>query len=116
MAEGNVPALTRTDDQLVPIKASLPIGKRYLLMDLQKKQKNPIFLISLDILQNTNFFGAFTAFANVPSIYIQHFLNTLTVDTKTDPAHPFVAPPTRDLVIDFVNNLGYPEELQFVST
>ncbi|GKE10252.1 hypothetical protein Tco_1413803 [Tanacetum coccineum] len=35
--------------------------------------------------------------------------------TPKDPAHPFVAPPAEDLVIDFVNNLGYPEELQFVS-
>ncbi|GJR17545.1 integrase, catalytic region, zinc finger, CCHC-type containing protein [Tanacetum coccineum] len=73
MAEGNVPAPTRTDDQLVPVKACLPIGKSNLLMDLQKKQKNPIFLILLDILQNTNFFGAFTTSANVPSIYIQQF-------------------------------------------
>ncbi|GJU79773.1 hypothetical protein Tco_1282138 [Tanacetum coccineum] len=144
MVEGNVPAPTRTDDQLVPIKARLPIGKSNLLMDLQKKQKNPIFLISLDILQNTNLFGAFTASANAPSIYIQQFWNTLTMDTKTgiyslqldelwftlnddllcstlgitpkDPAHPFVAPPAGVLVIDFVNNLGYPEELQFVMT
>ncbi|GJR00948.1 hypothetical protein Tco_0523932 [Tanacetum coccineum] len=91
MSEGNIPVPTRTDDQLVPVKARLPIGKSNLLMDLQRKQKNPIFLISLDILHNTNFFGAFTASTNVPSIYIQ------------------------DLVIDFVKNLGYPEELQFVS-
>ncbi|GJV20118.1 hypothetical protein Tco_1369138 [Tanacetum coccineum] len=111
MAEGNVPAPTRTDDQLVPIKARLPIRKRNLLMDLQKKQKNPIFLISLDILQNTNFFGAFTTFANVPSIYIQQFLNTLTVDTKTGIYSFYWRFGYR-----FVNNLGYPEELQFVST
>ncbi|GKB93866.1 hypothetical protein Tco_0980003, partial [Tanacetum coccineum] len=112
-------------------------------MDLQRKQKNPIFIISFDILQNTNFFGAFTPSANVPSIYIQQFWNTLTMDTKSgiysfqldelwctmdadllrialritpkDPAHPFVAPPAGDLVIDFVNNLGYPKELHFVS-
>ncbi|GKE63701.1 hypothetical protein Tco_1514068, partial [Tanacetum coccineum] len=64
MAEENVPALTRSDDQLVPVKARLLIGKSNLLMDLQRTQKNPIFLISLDILQNTNFFGAFTASAN----------------------------------------------------
>ncbi|GJW83275.1 hypothetical protein Tco_0156420 [Tanacetum coccineum] len=88
MAKGNVPAPTRTDDQLVPVKARLPIGKSNLLMDLQKKQKNPIFLISLDILQNTNFFDAFTASANVPSIYI-HALGI----TPKDLAHPFVAPP-----------------------
>ncbi|GJU83797.1 hypothetical protein Tco_1286162 [Tanacetum coccineum] len=61
MAEENVPAPTRSDAQLVPVKALLPIGKSNLLMDLQKMQKNPIFRISVDILQNTNFFSAFTA-------------------------------------------------------
>nr|GEV08332.1 hypothetical protein [Tanacetum cinerariifolium] len=102
MAKGNVSTPTRTDDQLVPIKAHLSIGKSNLLMDLQKKQKNPIFLISLDILQNTNFFDA-------------DLLRIILGINPKDPAHPFVAPPARDLVIDFVNNLGYPEELQFVS-
>ncbi|GJS18099.1 retrovirus-related pol polyprotein from transposon TNT 1-94 [Tanacetum coccineum] len=121
MAEENVPAPTRTDEQLVPVKVRLLIGKSNLLMDLQKMQKNPIFRISMDILQNTNLFSAFTASADVPSIYIQQFWNTLTMDTNVlgitpkDSAHPFVAPPAVDLVIDFVNNLGYPEELQFVS-
>ncbi|GJT20449.1 retrovirus-related pol polyprotein from transposon TNT 1-94 [Tanacetum coccineum] len=103
--------------------ARLPIGKRNLLMDLQKMQKNPIFRISVDILQNTNFFRAFTASTDVPSIYIQQFWNTLGKDFKTsalgitpkDSAYPFVPPLVGDLVIDFVNNLGYPEELQFVS-
>nr|GEV71583.1 hypothetical protein [Tanacetum cinerariifolium] len=32
-----------------------------------------------------------------------------------DSAHPFVPPPDGDLIIDFVNNLGYLEELYFVS-
>ncbi|GKA41633.1 hypothetical protein Tco_0734293, partial [Tanacetum coccineum] len=76
MAEGNIPAPTRTDDQLVPVKAHLPIRKSNFLMDLQ-----------------TNALGI----------------------TPKDPGHPFVAPPAGDLVIDFVNNLGYPKELQFVS-
>nr|GEY65335.1 hypothetical protein [Tanacetum cinerariifolium] len=70
MAKENVPTPIRTDDQLVPGKARLPIGKSNLLMDLQKMQKNPIFHISLDILQNTNFFRAFTTSEDVPSIYI----------------------------------------------
>ncbi|GKA18181.1 hypothetical protein Tco_0698018 [Tanacetum coccineum] len=59
------------------------IGKENLLLDLQKLQKNPIFLISVDIRQNTNFVRAFTTSANVPSIYIQLFWNTLTHDAKT---------------------------------
>ncbi|GJT27060.1 hypothetical protein Tco_0907335 [Tanacetum coccineum] len=52
-------------------------------MDLQKKQKNPIFLISVDILQNINFFRTFTISADVPSIYVQQFWNTLGKDSKT---------------------------------
>nr|GEX06732.1 ribonuclease H-like domain, reverse transcriptase, RNA-dependent DNA polymerase [Tanacetum cinerariifolium] len=35
--------------------------------------------------------------------------------TPKDPTHPFVAPLSGDLVIDFVNNLEHPEDLQFVS-
>ncbi|GJW43180.1 hypothetical protein Tco_0071979 [Tanacetum coccineum] len=125
MTDENVPAPTRTDKQLVLVKAHLPIGKSNLLMDLQKKQKNPIFLISVDILQNTNFFSTFTASADsgIYSFQLDELWFTLDVDllhsalgiTPKDSTHPFVAPPVGDLVIDFVNNLGYPEELQFVS-
>ncbi|GKE60971.1 retrovirus-related pol polyprotein from transposon TNT 1-94, partial [Tanacetum coccineum] len=50
MAEENVPAPIRTDEQLIPVKARLPIEKSNLLMDLQKMQKNPIFCISVDLL------------------------------------------------------------------
>ncbi|GKA56000.1 retrovirus-related pol polyprotein from transposon TNT 1-94 [Tanacetum coccineum] len=73
MANENVldPSPTRSDDQILPFAAWLPIGKRNFVLDLQKKQKNPIFQISMDILQNTNFFRAFTASASVPAIYIQ---------------------------------------------
>ncbi|GJR42784.1 hypothetical protein Tco_1310887 [Tanacetum coccineum] len=50
---------------------------------LKKLQKNPIFCISVDIRQNTYFVRAVTTLANVPSIYIQLFWNTLTHDVKT---------------------------------
>ncbi|GJY70877.1 hypothetical protein Tco_0474580 [Tanacetum coccineum] len=105
MADENFPTPTRTDDQLVLVKARLSIGKSNILMDLQKMQKNPIFYMLVDILQNTNFFSAFTALPDVPSIYIQQFWNTLTMDTNAlgitpkDHTYPFVAPPTRDLAI-----------------
>ncbi|GJU15370.1 hypothetical protein Tco_1143336 [Tanacetum coccineum] len=118
MAEENLPAPTRSDEQLVPVKAHLPYGKSNLLLDLQKLQKNPIFCISVDILQNTNFFRAFFASANVPSIYIQQFWNTLTHEAKTgiiDPANLFVSPLAGEIVMDFVNELGYPEAIHFVS-
>nr|GEW00080.1 hypothetical protein [Tanacetum cinerariifolium] len=88
--------------------------------------QEPIFRVSVDILNNTNFFRAFTASAGVSSIYVQQFWNTLAKDTKTgvysfqldelwfnlnvdllrnglgitpkDSAHPFVPPPVGDLV------------------
>ncbi|GJX09143.1 hypothetical protein Tco_0474339 [Tanacetum coccineum] len=72
MADKNVPAPApiRSDDQIFPFAAWVPIGKSNYILDLQKKQKNPIFQILVDILQNINFFRAITALASVPSIYI----------------------------------------------
>ncbi|GJV42449.1 hypothetical protein Tco_1420889 [Tanacetum coccineum] len=90
MAEQNVPSQppTRTDEQIVPRSQWLIIGKSNLLFNAQKIQKNPIFQISVDILSNTNFFRAFTASA-------------ITSSSNT--------------VIDFVNELGYPEPVEIVS-
>ncbi|GKD81160.1 hypothetical protein Tco_1347999 [Tanacetum coccineum] len=102
MADENVPApaLTRFDDQILPFAAWVPIGKSNYVLDLQKKQKNPIFQISMDILQNTNFFRAFTASALITPI-VQ--------------AHQFVSPLSGDAIMDFVNELGYLEVNHFVS-
>ncbi|GJX51239.1 hypothetical protein Tco_0278084 [Tanacetum coccineum] len=102
------------------------IRKGNLLLDLQK---NPIFRISVDIRQSTNFVRAFTTSTNVPSIYIQLFWNSLTHDVKTgvysfqvnehwltlsadllrkalnvtpaDSAHPFESPPAGKTDITF---------------
>ncbi|GKC78294.1 retrovirus-related pol polyprotein from transposon TNT 1-94 [Tanacetum coccineum] len=130
MAEENIPAPepTRRDEHILHCSEWLQIGKGNLLLDLQKLQKNPIFRISVDIRQNTNFVRAFTTSANVPSIYIQLFWNTLTRDAKTgvysfqfdehwhtlsayllrkaldvtpaDSAHPFESPPAENLLLD----------------
>ncbi|GJX04121.1 hypothetical protein Tco_0190037 [Tanacetum coccineum] len=145
MAEQNVPNQppTRTDEQIVPRSQWLIIGKSNLLFNAQKIQKNPIFQISVDILSNTNFFQAFTASASVPAIYLQQFWNTMKYNEKTgvyscqvdeqwfdlsvdllrkalaitpvNPTHPFVLPPSGNTVIDFVNELGYPEPVEIVS-
>ncbi|GJR73554.1 hypothetical protein Tco_0085919 [Tanacetum coccineum] len=145
MAEQNVPnhPPTRTDEQIVPRSQWLTIGKSNLLFNAQKIQKNPIFQISVDILSNTNFFQAFTASANVPAIYLQQFWNTMKYNEKTGvyscqvdeqwfdlsadllrkalaitpviPAQPFELPPSGNTVIDFVNELGYPEPVEIVS-
>ncbi|GJT90365.1 copia protein [Tanacetum coccineum] len=146
MAEQNVPVQppTRTYEQIVPRSQWLTIGKSNLLFNAHKIQKNPIFQISVDILSNTNFFQAFTASANVPAIYLQQFWKTMSYNEKTgvyscqvdeqwfdlsadllrkalaitpvNPAHPFELPPSGDTVIDFVNELGYPEPVEIVSS
>ncbi|GJT67085.1 hypothetical protein Tco_1018565 [Tanacetum coccineum] len=45
MANENVPspATTRSDDQILLFNAWVPIGKGNHVLDLQKKQRNPIF-------------------------------------------------------------------------
>ncbi|GJZ39938.1 hypothetical protein Tco_0586501 [Tanacetum coccineum] len=117
MAEQNVPAQapTRTDEQIVPRSQWLQIGKSNLLFDAQKIQKNPIFQISVDILRNTNFFRAFSASASVLAVYIQQFWNSMNLrynSCRTN-SHICVTSPTGDTVIDFVNQLGYPEPVEF---
>ncbi|GJR57966.1 hypothetical protein Tco_1500128 [Tanacetum coccineum] len=139
MVDENVPAPapTRSNDQVLPFAAWVPIRKSNHVLDLQNRQKNPIFQIAMDILHNTNFFRAFTASASVLAIYIQQLWNTLTYVEKArtyrfqldedwftlyanllrealeitpiDQAHPFVSPPLGDAIMDFVNKLGYPE-------
>nr|GEW97794.1 E-beta-farnesene synthase [Tanacetum cinerariifolium] len=137
MAKENLPSPTRSDEQLVPATARLPYGKSNLLLDLHKLQKISIFRISVDILQNINFFRAFSALANISSIW-----NTLTHEAKTgvfrlqldeqwftlnsdllcdafeissvDPANPFVSPLAGEIVMDFVNEMGYPDAIHFV--
>ncbi|GKC84468.1 hypothetical protein Tco_1140185, partial [Tanacetum coccineum] len=41
--------------------------------------------------------------------------NALAI-TLVKPTHPFELPPTGDTVLDFVNELGYPEPIEFVSS
>ncbi|GJS44280.1 hypothetical protein Tco_0569323 [Tanacetum coccineum] len=115
MADKNVPAQapTRSNDQILPFVAWVPIGKSNYVLDLQKKQKNPIFQISVYILQNTNFFKAFTASASLDEtrfVLDANLMREALEITPIDQANQFMSPPLGDVVMDFVNELGYPEE------
>ncbi|GKC70886.1 hypothetical protein Tco_1116769, partial [Tanacetum coccineum] len=112
IADENViaPAPIRFDDQILPFAAWVPIGKSNHVLDLQKRQKNPIFHIVVDILQNTNFFRAFTFTLDA------NLLREALEITPIDQAHPFVSPSSGDTIMDFVNELGYPEVIHFVSS
>ncbi|GKC74593.1 retrovirus-related pol polyprotein from transposon TNT 1-94 [Tanacetum coccineum] len=134
---------TRTDDQILPSSKWVPIGKSNYVLDVQKSQRNPIFPIVVAILKNTNFFRSFTASSMIPAIYIQQFWDTMCFNSSTrlyscqldeqwfnlhkdilrdalditpsNDTNPFVAPPSSDTVIEYVNTLGYPCTLRNVS-
>ncbi|GJZ53455.1 retrovirus-related pol polyprotein from transposon TNT 1-94 [Tanacetum coccineum] len=134
---------TRTDDQILPLSKWVPIGKSNFVLDVQKPQRNPIFPITVALLKNTNFFRAFTASSTIPAIYIQQFWDTMCFISSTglyscqldeqwfnlhkdilrdalnitpsNDNNPFVAPPSSDTVIEYVNTLGYPNTLKNVS-
>ncbi|GJX72229.1 hypothetical protein Tco_0309400 [Tanacetum coccineum] len=134
---------TRTDDQILPLRKWVPVGKSNYVLDVLKSQRNPIFKFVVAILKNTNFFRAFTASSSIPAIYIQQFWDTMRYDSTTgiyscqldeqwfnlhkdilrdalqitpiNDNNPFVAPPSSDAVIEYVNTLGYPCTLRNVS-
>nr|GFB59437.1 hypothetical protein [Tanacetum cinerariifolium] len=134
----------RADDQILPHIRWIPIGKSNCYLDPKKSQSNPIYKIAVDLLKNTNFFRAFTDSSNLPSIYIQQFWDTILYDKKArcykcqldeqwfdltketlrealqitpvNNNQAFAAPQSIDGLIDFVNQLGYPNLVMNLST
>ncbi|GKB32169.1 retrovirus-related pol polyprotein from transposon TNT 1-94 [Tanacetum coccineum] len=130
MADMNIPAEqaptiappTRMDDQILPLCKWLPIGKSNCVLDVQK---------------------AFTSSSTIHAIYIQQFWDTMHYESTTglyrcqldeewfnlhkdilrdalditpiNDNNPFVAPPSSDTVIEYVNTLGYPCMLRNIS-
>nr|GEW17519.1 histone deacetylase 14 [Tanacetum cinerariifolium] len=132
-----------TDDQILPRIRWVPIGKSNCYLDMEKSQGNPIYKIMMDLLKNTNFFRAFIASSTIPSIYIQQFWDTIQYDKTTgcfrcqldeqwfvltkdtlrealqitlvNSNQVFIPPPTAEVLINFVNELGYPKLVRNVS-
>nr|GEW32391.1 putative ribonuclease H-like domain-containing protein [Tanacetum cinerariifolium] len=103
-------------------------------------QSNPIFPIVVALLKNTNLFKAFTASSMISAIYIQQLWDTMCFNTSTgywdtscqldeqwfnlhkdllryalditptNDNNPFMAPPSSDTVIEYLNPLGYPKK------
>ncbi|GJT43745.1 hypothetical protein Tco_0952460 [Tanacetum coccineum] len=104
---------TRMDDQILPLNKWVPIAKSNCILNVHKPQRNPIFLIVVALLKNTNFFWAFMASSTILTIYIQQ--DALDISLAND-NNLFVAPPSSDTVIEYVNTLGYLSTLRNVST
>ncbi|GKD36336.1 hypothetical protein Tco_1251845 [Tanacetum coccineum] len=112
MAEKDCSALhpTKNSWQIVHSLAWLQSGKSKPSHCI-KDPKVPLLLDISGILKNTYFFQALTASAKVLLLPA-----TALAITPVNPTHPFELPPTGDTVLDFVNELGYPEPIEFVSS
>nr|GEX03826.1 hypothetical protein [Tanacetum cinerariifolium] len=87
---------TRTDDQILPSSNWVPIGKSNCVLNVKKSQRNPIFPIAFNLHKD--------------------ILKDALDITPTNDNNPFVAPPSSDTIIEYVNMLGYPSTLRNVST
>nr|GEU74990.1 hypothetical protein [Tanacetum cinerariifolium] len=84
---------TRTDDQILPLRKRVPIGKSNCVLDVQNCQLDEKwFNLHKDILRDA-----------------------LDITPIID-NNPFVAPPSSDTVIEYVNTLGYPYTLKNTKT
>nr|GEX93999.1 hypothetical protein [Tanacetum cinerariifolium] len=106
---------TRTDEQILPHSSWVPVGKSNCYLDVEQSQSNPIYKIAVDILKHTNFFRAFTASSKISSIYIQQFWDTVRYITPVDNNHSFSSAPKLDVLINFINDLGYPKVVRTLS-
>ncbi|GJU77239.1 hypothetical protein Tco_1274309 [Tanacetum coccineum] len=109
MAEQNVPTQppTRTDEQIVPRSQWLIIGKSNLLFNAQKIQEEPHLSDISGHLECQIDEQWFDLSADL--------LRKALAITTVIPAQPFELPSSGNTVIDFVNELGYPEPVEIIS-
>nr|GEX31667.1 hypothetical protein [Tanacetum cinerariifolium] len=96
--DGQAPTMAppvRTDDQILPRIRWVPIGKSKCYLDLDKAQSNPIYKIMLD-----------TQWFVLTKETLREALQIITVNNN----QAFVTPPSSDALINFVNELGYPND------
>ncbi|GJV44220.1 hypothetical protein Tco_1428756 [Tanacetum coccineum] len=74
---------TRTNDQILPLSKWVPIGKSNNVLDVHKPHRNLIFPMAVALLNNANFFRAFTLSSTIPAIYIHQFWDTMCFNSST---------------------------------
>ncbi|GJY81455.1 hypothetical protein Tco_0494206 [Tanacetum coccineum] len=65
------------DEALVPIDDQVKIGSCNMRIDPLKKQKEPTYQLSLDIIKQYSCYNAFLKTTDVPQIYMQQFWYTI---------------------------------------
>nr|GFC18598.1 hypothetical protein [Tanacetum cinerariifolium] len=104
-----------TDDQILPRIRWVPIRKNNCYLDMEKSQGNPIYKIT-DTIQYDKTAGCFRC-----QLDEQWFV--LTKDTLREAIQiipvnsnqAFIPPPTAEVLINFVNELGYLKLVRIVS-
>ncbi|GJZ95496.1 retrovirus-related pol polyprotein from transposon TNT 1-94, partial [Tanacetum coccineum] len=124
MADMNIPAndvpaeqaptiapLTRTDDQILPLRKWVPFSKSNYLIDVLKSQRNPIFKIQQfwDTMRYDSTTGIYSYQLDEQSFNLhKDILRDALQITPINDNNPFLAPPSSDAVIEYVNTLRYP--------
>nr|GEX21747.1 hypothetical protein [Tanacetum cinerariifolium] len=96
-----------TDDQILPRIRWVPIGKSNCYIDLDKSQSNPIYKIAIDILK-----------CQLDEQWFDLTKDTLRDALQITPVNnnqAFISPPSSDVLINFVNKLGYPKLVRNLS-
>nr|GEX80332.1 hypothetical protein [Tanacetum cinerariifolium] len=132
-----------SDEDLVPMDDRVKISINNFRIAPEKKQKEPIYQLTLDILKQYPFYNALTKTADVPEIYMQQFWHTVAENTRTQTYHfmiddqqfevgaesfrdvfqitprvpnqDFVEPPRHDDLVSFIKQLGYSGSLDVIS-
>ncbi|GJW37304.1 hypothetical protein Tco_0060224 [Tanacetum coccineum] len=103
----------RTDDQILPVRNWVPIGKSNCVLNILKPQKSPISQDTMCYDSTTGMYRC-QLYEQWFNLYKEIIRDALQI-TPTNDNDPFVAPPLSDTVIKYVNTLGYPSTLKNVS-
>ncbi|GKE62103.1 hypothetical protein Tco_1512470, partial [Tanacetum coccineum] len=108
---------TKTDDQILPLSKWVPIDKSNCILYVHKPQRNPIFLINVvDTMCFNSSTGLYSCHLDEQwfNLHKDILIDSLDITPAND-NYPFVALPSSDTVIEYVNTLGYPSTLRNVS-
>nr|GEX85136.1 retrovirus-related Pol polyprotein from transposon TNT 1-94 [Tanacetum cinerariifolium] len=106
---------TMTDDQILSSSNWMPIGKSNCILNVQKSQRNPIFPI-VDTMYFNSSTGLYSCQLDEQWFNLHKDILKDALDiTPTNDNNPFVALPSNDIIIKYVNTLGYPNTLRNMS-
>ncbi|GJU78257.1 hypothetical protein Tco_1275327 [Tanacetum coccineum] len=109
---------TRTDDQILPRGSWVPVGKSNCYLDVEKSQSNLIYKIAfwdtVRYVKNTRSYNCQLdeQWFDLTKDTLRDALQITPVDNN----NPFSSPPTPNALINFVNELGYPNVVRTLST